>query len=909
MKRALIFLVAALFSMSAHSQGKITGVVKDSSNKNAVPYTKILLVEANIIKSTDLEGRFTISAPAGTYKMKVSFGVGYIDKDLTVTIKNGETTKLGDIYLRPDVIGLEEIAVFADFVDEQSQLPTPVTNISAEDFEQKLGAQEFPEMMKSVPGVFVSTVGGSFGDASVRVRGFGSENTAVLINGIPVNDMESGQVFWSNWGGMNDVTRNQQIQRGLGATKLAVNSVGGTINILTKPTDYKKGVKLSYSSSNRSYSDMLMLSMSTGQMKNGWAVTALGSTRQGFGWREGTKANAYSYFLTVSKEINQKHLIMFTGFGAPQESWGGRQATLRSYDLVRDSTGAKNRTYNPAWGYQKYGQNGDSIIRSAAINRYHKPVFMLNHNFYVNSKTTLTTGLYYSFGKGGGTTINRTNNTIVPVPFNLLPGAGDSTYQVQWDYMINENLNNLDTIANVDGLGKEEEIIGKRSKYVQLESRNDHSWFGAITTLNHKFTDLTNVTFGLDYRWYRGYHYQVVEDLMGGDFWVDRERFNSLPDNNLLEPNNISRVGDTVGYNYNGNVTTVGAFSQVQHTIKNIDLFATFSYSNTQYYRNGLFLHAEFVESSLGYSAVQSFDNYTAKAGANYRINGRHNVFLNAGKFTRAPFFRNAFIDNRISNIYREGISNEDFFSIEGGYGYRSPKVSANLNVYSTQWNNRSYVVGFPSEVYSGDFVNYVMNNVNALHQGIELDGKFNVINNLSLTAMLSIGDWRYNGNADAIVLRDPGLNVLTNPDSGLPTTEDPVSVYIDDLKVGGVAQTTGAIGFHYRGKKYWYVGGSANYFDNMYADFNPETKTSPEPFFNQVERLPWAYTMDIYAGKSWKVKNYFIQLKANINNLFNNQFIVDSNQRNATITDPEPSPFVQFYFGRTYFLGLSVSF
>ncbi|MFP5471256.1 MAG: TonB-dependent receptor, partial [Bacteroidia bacterium] len=876
MKRVLIILMAVVLGTVAYSQGKVTGVVKDSSSKAAIPYTKILLVEANIVKSTDFDGKFTIEAPAGTYQMKVSFGVGYLDKEIKVTVKDGQTTKLGDVFLRTDVIGLEEIEVFSNFLDEQSQLPTPVTNITAEDFDQKLGAQEFPEMMKATPGVFVSTVGGSLGSAEVRIRGFGSENTAVLINGMPVNDMESGRVFWSNWGGMNDVTRNQQIQRGLGASKLAISSVGGTINIITKPTDYRKGIKASYSNSNRSYSDMGMISMSTGQMKNGFAVTALGSTRQGWGWREGTRANAYSYFLAVSKEINQKHLLMFTGFGAPQESWGGRSVTERSYRLVEEATGNSNRTYNPSWGYQ------DGEIRNASINRYHKPVFLLNHNWYVNEKSTLTSALYYSFGRGGGTNINRSwGETFVPVPFNLQDGAPDSTFQVNWDEMIRQNQNNMDTIANVNGEGKESEIIGNRSKYIVHQSRNDHQWAGAVTTFNHKLSENTNITIGADYRWYRGFHYQVLEDLLGGDYWIDKERFNNFPNNNLLTPNFAAGVGDTIGYNYNGTVTTAGLFSQIQHTIKNIDLFATLSGSNTQFYRNGLFLHEEFIETSLGTSDTANFFNYTAKLGANYRINGRHNVFLNAGNFTRAPFFSNSFIDARVSNIYRDNLRSEEILSIEGGYGYRSPKVTANLNLYRTSWKNRSYVIGFPSEAFAGDFVNYVMNNVNALHQGIELDARFSLINNLSLTAMASIGDWRWDGDADAVVLADPGLAVRENPVTGLPTTESPMKIYTDGLKVGGSAQTVGALGFHYRGKQYWYVGGSANYYDNMYADFNPETKTNEEAYFNQVQRLESGHesefmrnvlpygniTADIYAGKSWRVKKLFIQLKANVNN------------------------------------------
>lgn len=919
--RSIFFLVVGLIiSISAYSQGIIKGQVIDSVTQESIPYTKILVDEANVMRSTDLEGYFAIEVPEGTYNVKVSFGTGYIDKVLTATVRNGETVNLGQIALTSDVIGLKELEVISDNIDAQSQLPTPVTTITAEEFENKMGAQEFPEMMKSTPGVYVSTVGGSFGDASVRIRGFGSENTAVLINGMPVNDMETGRVFWSNWGGMNDVTRNQQIQRGLGASRLAISSVGGTINIITKPTEFRKGVKISYARSNRSYQNRTMVTMSTGQMKGGWAVTALGSKRDGAGFREGTYANAYAYFLTVSKEVNDKHLFMFTGFGAPQESGRGWSVTQRSYEIMENYNSDKytSRVYNPTWGYQ----NGE--VRNAARSKYHKPVFMLNHNWYISDKTTLANVVYYSFGRGGGTNFNRVNGTDRPIPFNLQEGASDSTYQVQWDAMILENQNNPDTIGNPNGLGVDANPqTGNRSKYIWHESRNDHDWLGGISTLNHKLSENTELTFGLDYRWYRGYHYQVLEDLLGGDYWVDRDRF-SLADNNALSPNRIARVGDTIGYNYNGTVQTMGTFAQVKHTLFNkLDLFGTATVSNTQMYRTGYFLNGNFIDdelSNLGKSEIKAFTNYSVKAGANYRINGRHNVYVNSGQFTRAPFFRNAFIDNRVSNQYRDNLKSEEIFSLEAGYGFRSPKVAANLNFYRTSWKNRSYVANFQSNAYDGDFVTFVMNNVGALHQGVELDAKASIVHNLELRGQISIGDWRWDGDAEAIVLTNPGLQPLDNPESGLPTTEDNQTIYIDGLKVGGSAQTTAALGFHYKGKGYWYAGGDVNYYGYMYADYNPEEKTDEEAFFNQVKRLDgkdagdkfieqYPMTLDLYGGKSWKVKDVFIQLKFNVNNVLNNQFITDSRQQVAALNDPDPSPIVQYYFGRTFFAGLTVSF
>ena len=310
--------------------------------------------------------------------------------------------------------------------------------------------------------------------------------------------------------------------------------------------------------------------------------------------------------------------------------------------------------------------------------------------------------------------------------------------------------------------------------------------------------------------------------------------------------------------------------------------------------------------------------NYTVKGGTNYKINGRHNVYLNAGRFTRAPFFRNSFIDNRVSNKYRDGVedSSEKFFSLESGYGYRSPKFAGHVNLYRTKWDDRGYIVSLPSAAFEGNFVTFNMNDVDALHQGVEFDGAYKLFKDFTVKGMLSLGDWRYVGNAEAVVLQDPSLFIVDNPITGNPSDEDPVTIYLDGLRVGGSAQTTASLGLNYRGRKKYYVGADYNFYGRMYADFNPETKVYDDEYFNQVQKMPDAGTIDLYAGKSWKVEGFYIQLGANLNNVFNNQFLIDSNERtysgaSAALNGrvPAPSPFVQYYFGRTYSVRLSVSF
>ncbi|NJL13502.1 MAG: TonB-dependent receptor [Microscillaceae bacterium] len=890
----LFWVITASGGLLAQT-GRISGQISDEETGEKLIGVTVQLAKTNLGTVSDVQGNFILEkVPAGPQILLISY-VGYTPSEIPVNVSPEKTLSLGAIRLQATSIGLREIEVFANIVDEKRQPPTPVATITAQEIEEKMGAQEFPELLKSTPGVFVNTVGGSFGDAQVRIRGFGSENTAVLINGIPVNDMENGRVFWSNWGGMNDVTRNQQVQRGLGVTKLAVSAVGGSINIITKPTEQRKGVQLSYAYSNRSWQNRVMLSASTGLMKGDWAITMLGSTRQGEGFREGTDTDSWAYFLSAYKGFGEKHQLVFTAFGAPQTTNRGGNATETAFEVVGD------KRWNPNWGTL----NGQFL--NANVNRYHKPKFMLNHYWDIKDHITLSTSAYYSLGRGGGTSINRTASAEIAQPINrfVIPGDTPEEFQVPWDQMVAENQANQVALFTSNG----QFITGAQSKYILQESRNDHNWAGMLSTLNVEVNENFDLTAGLDYRWFRGFHYQEVVNLLGGDFWIDRERFNDQPNNNLLEPiNTPKREGERIGYDYSGTVSWAGAFLQGEYTLGNVDLFATATAVRTAFQRNGKFWHQEFLDSSLGKSEKFQFTNVTFKAGANYRITGRHNVFVNAGFFTRAPFFQDAFVDNRISNSVRGDLENEEIFSVEGGYGYRSARFAANVNVYRTSWQNRAYTVGFFSDTYD-DFVNFRMFNVGAIHQGLELDWNIQLSPTLSLQGMASIGDWRWDGNANAIVLADPGLQVLNENQE----------VFIDEVKVGGSAQTVGALQLRYRHPKFWFMGIGGNFYDHLYADYNPETYTQllvdprtgqESNFLNQVERLPNAFTFDLWGGKSWKLgQGTFLRLNANINNIFDNQFVIDTFQRTRTLDNPEPSPFVQYYFGRTYFISASLSF
>ena len=192
--------------------------------------------------------------------------------------------------------------------------------MAPEFIEEKLGTMEFPEILKSTPGVYATKQGGGYGDSDINLRGFKTENIAVMVNGVPVNDMEWGGVYFSNWAGLSDVTRSTQVQRGLGASKVSVPSVGGSLNIVTRSTDAQKGGSISYGMGNDGMNSILF-SVSTGLMKGGWAVSLLGGKKWGDGYIQGTDFEGYNYFLNVSKKLNDAHQLSFTAFGAPQSHY------------------------------------------------------------------------------------------------------------------------------------------------------------------------------------------------------------------------------------------------------------------------------------------------------------------------------------------------------------------------------------------------------------------------------------------------------------------------------------------------------------------------------------------------------------------------------------------------------------
>lgn len=836
----LLMAVLLISSSAIFAQTKLTGKVVDESNQ-PLPGASLVVKGTKTGASSDFDGNFTLETSVSGGILQVSF-VGY--ETTSITFKGN--ANLGTISLRPSAESLDEIVITATSFAIERKTPVAVSTIKADIIENKLGSQEFPEILKSTPGVYATKSGGGFGDGRLNLRGFNSENVAVMINGVPVNDMENGRVFWSNWAGLADVTSAMQVQRGLGASKVAVPSIGGTINILSKTTDAVKGGNIITSVGNDGY-QKYGATISTGLLDNGFAVTASAAKTKGDGYVDGTQFEGYNYFINISNQLNAKHKLSFTSFGAPQRH-GQRQnrSTIETYRNAESGT-----KFSPDWGI-KNGQ-----IVSTEDNFYHKSQSSLNHYWTISDKSDLSTSLYASWGSGGGGGVAGDNSL-----FNVR--LGDQYQPIDLDNIVDINRGN-------GSLGA--------SAWLRA-SRNDHTWFGALSTFKTELNDNLDFIAGIDIRTYTGTHFTEVTDLLGADYIADNSDVNN--------PNRALKVGDKYSYNNDGNVGWQGLFTQLEYTKEKLSTFISVAASNTSYQRLDRFLYLD--SDPIRKTDTYNFTGYSVKGGANYNLNEQHNVFANIGYFEKAPGFQAVFPNNDNVRI-NDKAENQKIFSAELGYGFRGEKFAANINVYRTEWNDRT----FTRSIFANGqtfFANLL--GVNALHQGVEVDFTYKPSDKLTLTGMLSLGDWKWNNNVENVQFFDEAQNPIGNP----------FNIFIDGLKVSDAAQTTAALGLDYELMPKAHFTVDYNYFADLYADYNPDSRTTPGT--PQPWKVPDYGTFDASVRYGFKVGDLDTTLTGRMNNVFDTVYIADALDGNA---NNAATALVWYGFGRTFNISAKIKF
>ncbi len=845
----LLFVVVFFISATVLGQTKITGIVVDETNQS-LPGASVVVKGTTNGTSTDFDGNFTLQAETVSGTVVVSF-IGYKSKEVNFS---SSKANIGTVQLEEDSV-LDEIVITATSFAIDRKTPVAVSTVKAADIEAKLGTQEFPEILKSTPGVYATKTGGGYGDSRINLRGFSSANVAVMINGVPVNDMENGAVYWSNWAGLSDVTSAMQVQRGLGASKVAVPSIGGTINIISKSSDAEQGGNVNMSTGNNGYQKYGM-TLSTGLMDNGLAVTASAAKISGDGYVDGLQFSGVNYFLNVSKIINDNHKLSFNVIGAKQTHGQRFNRTTIAGNRATEQGGQR---FNLDWGYR----NGQ--VENSSFNFYHKPQVSLNHDWVISDRTFLTTVAYVSYGSGGGRRLDNSADgelNIGKAEYRL----GGADQPIDFDRIIQEN--------------KDRGALG--SSNVFLASNNDHEWYGVLSTLKTDLSDNLKLTAGLDGRYYKGIHYYEVTDLLGGSFFQNPNR----NDNNFEE---ALQVGDRLNRDYEGRVLRYGLFTQLEYSQEELSVFLSTNISNTRYARSSFLDDSTNINGRV--SDNVNFLGFGTKGGANYNLDDTNNVFANVGYFSRAPFLTGGVFVNKESIDFNEDAANEKIFSAEIGYGYRSEKFNANVNIYRTSWLDKSISPSVRDRDNPGEFLNTNITGLDALHQGIELDFIYKLSDKFRVNGMVSLGDWKWKSDVVADVFNDDGT---------LNTT---IEVLATDLKVNDAAQTTWALGANYKVLDKTSISLDYNYAGDIYArvDFSQGTTDRQNTW-----KLPAYHLFDLGINHGFSIGDFDATLRGNMNNIFNVEYVsdaFDASSHSAADAD------VFYGAGRTFSLGLKVNF
>ncbi|WP_439151000.1 TonB-dependent receptor domain-containing protein [Winogradskyella sp.] len=864
MKKFNQFLIAAVLMIcttAAFAQSTIKGKVIDAEMNTPLPGANILEKGTTNGATTDFDGNFTITTQSDSGIIVISY-VGFSPKEIEF---NGNAD-LGTIVLYTDNTLEEVVVVGTGVIDlaESRRTPVAVSTIRGKDIQLKIaGNAEFGESFKNTPSVYVSNQAGGFGDSQIFLRGFDQTNTAYLLNGQPINGMEDGRMYWSNWSGMADVANAVQVQRGLGSSKLAISSVGGTVNIISRTTDKTQGGFIRFTGGNDSYLKTTA-SYNTGVNDKGWAFSFLLDHWQAHRkYSIGTAGQGQNYLFSVGYKPNEKNTFNLLITGAPQ--W-------------HDQNFSQSLEFYEQYGEKANSNSGflDGERFTERRNYYHKPVANLNWDLDINDKLDLSTVLYASWGRGGGTGgvgRGRIRNEDIGI-------TGRNEREINFDAIVE---NNIATATTIDG--GQYGTFG--DSYLRRSSVNNHNWYGLLSNLQYEANENWSMNIGVDGRTYNGFHFRQLNNTLGLDGYNDNFRTDRPSDyviTETYEANPWSALFDFADndqrydYNYEEVIQYLGAFGQAEYANENFSAFVQGAVSTQSYQREGFFTGRG---NGLGKSKKVSKEGYNIKGGAAYIFNEQHSIFANAGFYSRQPFLDNIFADIRYDNRLAEPeVDNEEITGFEGGYRFKNNTLRINIDVYSTEWGNRFLSLNGP--VQAGDdgmlntsddeFSTYRLTDVTQRHNGIEFDLEYRPLGaTWSLRGYGSLGNWKYDGETPYTLQNDDtGDFITTNGKADLT-----------DVKVGNAPQTSFGLGFRADICEGLSVDMDYNIYTDLYEFVDPADVAEAALAGDKYEsvRLP-AYTL-ADAGLTYRftIGGNAMTFRTNIYNLLNEAYI---NQRDA---------------------------
>ena len=888
----------------------VVGVVSDADKP--LVGANVVVEGTNLGTVSGVDGVYRVEVPAGDYNVIASF-IGYSSVTNSVTVDSSDVVV--DFTLVIDAIAMSDIEVLASRADEKT--PVAYTTIDKAEMEVRLGSQDIPMILNTTPSVYATQQGGGAGDARINVRGFNQRNIAVMINGVPQNDMENGWVYWSNWDGVGDATSSIQMQRGLSAVNLAAPSIGGTMNIITDPAAHEKGGKFKQEVGEGGFLKST-INYNSGLINDKLALSGTIVRKTGDGFIDGTWTDAWAYYFGGSYAVSDDQRFELYTVGAPQRHgqnlYKQNIATysqelagdIDGYDTEAFAVGEKfeheagrffnqnvapvDASYTGQQYWYMYGAKTTDRHSSDFLNErenyFHKPLVNLNHFLDINDDLSLSSVAYWSGGSGGGTGTYGSVSRVPAVEGNAWYASSPWTWD--WNAEIAQNS------ANVDSAFSDTE---NKSTGILRNSINRQDTYGLISKLSYDVGEDLEVQVGIDWRTAGIEHAREVRDLLGGDYYVDYADDNA-PDGKVV------RLGDEIAYHNSTTVDWIGGFVQGKYDVSKFNLYGMAGLSSIKYsYQDHFTVENEKIDSD----AISTFQ---VKGGGVYNLDDRMSAFANIGYVEKPPIMDNV--------IYYDGTvatdpDNEKFTGLEFGGKYKSGNVDIKLSQYNTQWKDRNITKAVSTgQGSSGDTDIIFLRGVNQSHIGWEVETKVALHEMVDLDLVLSKGDWKFDGDAEGSYQEQEYND--ENQVIGLTTTD--YAYALDGLMIGDQPQTAYVAGLTVKPIKGLRIQGLYKMYSDNYADWSPDSREiDGDVDRSQVWKAPAYNKLDLHLSyKLPKIAGLDMTINAHIFNALDDVYIqdaVDNSKYNGYGDKVHAAHNAEVFLGipRYYNVGLSVNF
>jgi len=912
-----------------------------SSNGNIVENADVDLSGQDARVSTDKIGYFQfVDLKPGSYQVIVS-KINYETKVITFEVTDEKRKDLGVIQLNT-----------ATTVSEGGV--TLLDDTSSDDDGGSM--QPTIGLLNSGRDIFQSVTAFELGAYWFRPRGVDNRFEDVLFNGVSMSKNDDGKVDFSNWGGLNDVTRYPyEYVDNITPSEYTFGNLGGVVYYNTRASSYRKQTSLAYSFTNRSYFHRVMATYSSGLSKSGWAFTFSGSRR----WAEegvidGTQQNSYAYFAAIEKQFSSRHAINLTAFGAPTYRANNAPNTQEVYDLM-------GKNYNSYWGWQ------DGEKRNSRIRKTFEPVFMLTDYLKLGRSSNWTNTVSYQFGSDSRSRLDWFHASDPnPTYYRNLPSykyaneyaalvateEGTPEYEAalqalnngiaDWRGYQNMQIDWL-SLYSANELNKTANGIDRGAVYTVVEDVVKDKTFNFVSHFDTKLQSNWKLNINFNYQNLNSDNFRRIADLLGANYAYNLNAFNKgdVPTGDLpynIDDSNVKVYkGDRTQYSYILNRSTYALNASTEIDFPKWNIVGSIFTSYSESYRDGNYRSAIFQNNSKGKSAIYDALDAGIKGKITYKINGKNFIVYNGAFFSLAPTLNEIFINPRVADYVTPGVKNQIINSNDLSYILRGQILKMRLSAYYTTISNSTDIARYYADVDSGTgtslstLVNEAVSGADKRYMGVELGLDVKITPTLNASAVASVGDYEYTNNASVSTFDD--INNFRGEDFWLSKAN------IKGYKVAGTPQKAFSFGLKYNSPKYWWVGATANYLMDQYLDFSALNKTAymytnsttndtytdatPELIakLTAQKKFDDQFMLNANAGKSFLIGKYRMGISVSVNNILNNRNYVTGGfeqGRNVNFTNaladsekeyPNFAPKLWYDRGTTFFTNVYLRF